>query len=291
MMKPTFRKAVILLTGILFLLAGCASLEKARSLHNQGKNSEALEMAAKYLDDGDPEVRLEAVELVGQIGGENAGRYLMPLLDEDDEEYIESKNEAIRTLGRLKYAKASRKLVAMSITTEGDTFDAVAEAIDGIGSPAIDLLVKKYYKATKPSEKNAYKRAMLAVGPQVATAIAKSMKGKSYFENRANFDLLIEFKNPLVAQWLLDEIENEEVADLVVEALVKLGNKAILPVTNRLRSLQGRDGFVDLKERLIKALGDLKAKKAVPLLEKMTEDGSERVSNAAEFSLKKIRGF
>jgi HEAT repeat protein len=52
-----------------------------------------------------------------------------------------------------------------------------------------------------------------------------------------------------------------------------------------------REGFIETKERLIKALGNLKAKQAVTLLEQMAKDKNERVSNAAEFSLKKIRGF
>lgn len=288
MNKTKIIRCVLFISGFLFLMAGCASLEKARTLHSQGKDSEALKMAAGYLKDGDPAVRLEAVNLIGEIGGEEAGRLLMPVMDDKD---TEVKNTAIRHIGKLKYSKAASKLVEMSIKTEGDTFEEVATAIRSIGEPAIELLVKRYNNAGSASEKNAYKKAMFEVGPSVAAGIAKSLKGKSFFENKANFELLVEFKNPMVSEWLLDEIENEEVANLVVEALVKLGNNAILPVTNRLQSMAGRDGFVETKERLIKALGDLKAKQAVPLLEQMTKDKNERVSNAAEFSLRKIRGF
>jgi HEAT repeat protein len=291
MIKPNLTRTIVFLTGFLFLMAGCASLDKARTLHSQGKNSDALKMAAKYLEDGDPEVRLEAVELVGQIGGDEAGRVLMPLLDEDDEEYVESKNAAIRTIGKLKYAKASKKLVAMSITTKGDTFEEIAKAIDRIGPPAIDLLVKRYNKAGSASEKQAYKKAMKEVGPQVATAIAASMKGKSFFENRDNYDLLIELQNPKVAQWLLEKIEDEEVADLVVEALIRLRNKAVLPIMEHLESFAGREGFVNLKERLIYALGKLKAKKAEPLLKEMLKDSNERVVQAAEKALTAIFGI
>jgi HEAT repeat protein len=288
MNKTNILKIVLFVSGFLFLLAGCASLEKARTLHNQGKDSEALKMAASYLKDGDPAVRLEAVNLVGEIGGDEAGRLLMPVMDDEE---AEVKNAAIRNIGKLKYVKAASKLVEMSIKTEGETFEEVATAIRTIGDPAIELLVKRYNSAVGASEKNAYKKAMFEVGPSVAAGIARSLKGKSFFENRANFDLLIEFKNPMVSEWLLDEIENEEVADLVVEALEKLGNNAILPVTNRLRAMVSREGFIETKERLIKALGNLKAKQAVTLLEQMAKDKNERVSNAAEFSLKKIRGF
>ncbi len=288
MKRTKLFRFVIFLSGFLFLLSGCASLEQARSLYNQGKEREALQMAAKYLDDGDPAVRLEAVELISEIGGNEAAKLLMPVLDDED---AEVQIAAVNAIGNIKYVKAAKKLVAMSISTDDDVFEAVAGAIRNIGDPATQLLVKRYNTAGSTKEKNAYKRAMFEVGPSVAAAIAKSLKGKSFFENRANFELLIEFKNPMVGEWLLDELENEEVADMVVEALVKLGNNAINPTLNRLRSVARKDGYVDLKERLIKTLGELKAKKAVSTLERMTRDKSERVSNAAEFSLRKIRGF
>ena len=53
MNKTNMLKIVLFISGFVFLLAGCASLEKARSLHDQGKDREALKMAAKYLEDGD----------------------------------------------------------------------------------------------------------------------------------------------------------------------------------------------------------------------------------------------
>lgn len=288
MNKTKLLRVVLMISGFLFLLAGCASMEKARSLYNDGKNNQALEMAAGFLDDGDPAVRLEAVNLIGEIGGDKAGRLLMPMMEDEDPEV---RNAAIRHIGDMKYERAAKKLVELSTSTEDETFEEVCTAMRKIGEPALDLLVKRYNSAGSSSERIAYKRAMFEVGPSIAQSIAKSLKGKSFFENRANFDLLIEFKNPMVGEWLLDEIENEEVADMVVEALVKLGKNAVRPVLNRLRSVADRDGFVDLKERLIRTLGELKAKQAVPLLEEMSKDKSERVSNAAEFSLRKIRGF
>ncbi len=288
MNKTNLFRFVILISGFLFLLTGCASLDKARSLYNEGKDREAIKMAATFLKDGDPAVRLKAVELIGEIGSNEAGKVLMPVLDDED---AQVQIAAIKILGKMKYAKASNKLVQMSISTDDEVFEAVAGAIRNIGDPALELLVKRYNKAGSKKEKNAYKLAMFEVGPSVAAAIAKSLKGKSYFENKDNFDLLIEFKNPMVGEWLLDELENEEVADMVVEALIKLGKNAVRPTLNRLKATARRDGYVDLKERLIKTLGELKAKSAVSLLESLSNDKNERVSNAAEFSLRKIRGF
>lgn len=289
-MKHQYRllNLLVFLIGSIFILTGCSSLDKARSLHNQGKDQEALKMAASYLEDDDPSVRTEAVKLIGNIGGNQAADLLMPMLDDEDRGV---KTETVRQIGKNKFEKAARKLVAMSIAENGELYEEIISAIRKIGAPANDYLVKRYNQTGSSSEKKAYKRVMLEVGPSVAAAIAKSMAGKSFFENRSNYQLLIEFQNPGVANWMLDEIENEEVADLVVEGLVKLGNKAIRPVINKLRPLVNQEGYIDLKERLIKTLGDLKAKKAISLLEQFAKSNNERVANAAEFSLKKIRGF
>ncbi len=288
MKKSTISRLMVLLVGFVFLFTGCSSLDKARSLHNDGKDREALKMAAKYLEDSDEKVRLEAVNLVGEIGGDEAGRLLMPVLNDED---IEVKNAAIRNIGKIGYAPASKKLVDLSLTADGETLEEIAEAIRNIGAPAIDLLVKRFTKTTDPHKKKAYKRVMFEVGPSVATAISKTLAGKSYFENQATFELLVSFKNPMVATWMLKEIQNEEVADMVVEGLVKLGKNAVIPVMEMLTPLVGKPGDPSTKERLIRTLGDLKDPRAVPLLEKMSKDDNERISNAAEFSLRKIRGF
>ncbi|MBU2510114.1 HEAT repeat domain-containing protein [bacterium] len=288
MKKLNLLRFIFFIAGSIFVLASCSSLEEARSLHNQGKDGEALKMAAKYLKDGDPAVRIEAANLVGSIGGDEAGKLLMPVMDDED---AEVQVAAIDNIGKIKYEPASKKLVAMSISTDGDVFEAVGGAIRNIGAPAIELLVKRYNSTSDTAEKNAYKKAMFEVGPSVAASIAKSLAGKSFFENRGNFELLIAFKNPMVAQWMLDEIENEAVADMVVEALVKLGKQAVVPIVNKLQGLKGREGFAELKSRLIRALGEIKDRSVVPLLEEFSKDDIESVSNAAELSLRKVRGF
>lgn len=288
MKTHALHKLLVFFIMSLFLLAGCSSLEKARSLHNDGKDKEALKMAAEYLEEDDPLVRLEAVKLIGDIGGDEAGRLLMPMMEDED---IDVKNAAIRNIGEIEYEPASEKLVEMSVSTKGDTFEEVADAIRKIGTPAISVLVKRYNRTADPSRKDDYKRAMLQVGPSVAAEITKTLAGKSYFENRGNFELLVAFKNPMVAKWMLEDIDNEEVADMIVEGLVNLGNKAVNPIMNELRPLLEKDERITVKERLIRALGDIKDRRAIPLLEEFTKDDSERVRNAAEFALKKIRGF
>ena len=59
---------MIWLILIIFVITGCASIEKAESLHRQGDKEAALEMAISLLEDDSPKVRLRAVKLVGKIG-------------------------------------------------------------------------------------------------------------------------------------------------------------------------------------------------------------------------------
>lgn len=281
------RIVYVLISGV-FLFSGCASLEKARSLHLKGQNQEALMMAQEFLDDDEDEVRLEAVNLIGEIDGNSAGKILMPMLI-DPAPVV--KNAAIKNMGKLKYAPASEKLINIALETKGDTFEVATVAIRKIGSSAIDLLVKKYSENTNPVHRDNYKRVMLGVGPSVATGITKNLAGKSFFENRTNFELLIAFKSPAVAAWMLKDIENEEVADMIVEGLAKLGNRATNPVMEKLRELVGKPRNELIKERLITVLGNLKSQRAIGLLEELTKDDSDRVREAADFALKKVRGF
>ena len=70
---------------IMIVLTGCASIEKAESLHRQGEKQEALEMAISLLEDDSSKVRLRAVKLIGKIGGSDAGPALHQRLSESDD--------------------------------------------------------------------------------------------------------------------------------------------------------------------------------------------------------------
>ena len=289
-MKPSYLNwiMVALLVAIV-ITGGCSSLEKAKSLHRNGNAARALEMAQDLLDDDEDLVtRLGAIDLLEEIGGNRAGYILMPILDD---ETVAVKNAAITAVGRIGYIPASEKMLRIGMVSRGETFDVAAGAIRDIGSPAIDLLVKRYSASDNSGEQQRYKKLMLAVGPSVASGIAKNLAGKSYFENRTNFELLISFKSPEVASWLLKEIGNDEVADNVMEGLVKLGNRAVVPVTAHLAGLQASEGEPEVQTRLITVLGKLKAKQAIDLLEELTQNSNDRVRNAADLALRRIRGF
>ena len=70
---------------IIFVITGCASIEKAESLHRQGEKQEALDMAISLLEDDSSKVRLRAVKLIGKIGGSEAGPALHQRLGESDD--------------------------------------------------------------------------------------------------------------------------------------------------------------------------------------------------------------
>ncbi len=265
-----------------------SSFYRAGKLHSQGKDKEALKTVAGFLSHKDPTVRLKAVKLIGKIGGNEAGKLLIPTLSDSDNKV---KKAAIKSMGQIRYAPAAKRLVSMSVKAEGDTFEEIAAAIRKIGPPAIDLLVKAYNRTRDADVIRKYKRVMLEVGPSVITGIAKNLAGKTYKQNRKNFELLIAFRSPRVASWLLQEISNEEVADMVVESLVKLGNLSIKPVMNMLKAYKDRPGDRNVKVRLIKILGELRSIKSTSLLEDMTMEDDDTVRMAAESALRRIRGF
>ena len=289
MKTMSMRRILILILGLIFITAGCSSIDEARSLHRKGQDDKALKMAQDLLDDDEDEnTRLGAIALIGQIGGEKAGEILMPVLDDPE---VPIKNAAIKTIGKMGYAPASEKLLGIAMASKGGTLEAAAGAIRDIGPPAIDLLLMRYSQAGTTGEKERYKSLLLAVGPSVASGIAKNLAGKTYFENRTNFELLIAFKSPEVADWLLKEIGNREIAENVMEGLVKLGRQAVAPVIAELRNLPTDSDNVPSRIRLITVLGHLKAKQATSLLESLTRDDSDEVRNAADQALRRIRGF
>ena len=61
------KNKMIWLILIIFVITGCASIEKAESLHRQGEKEAALDMAISLLEDDSSKVRLRAVKLIGKI--------------------------------------------------------------------------------------------------------------------------------------------------------------------------------------------------------------------------------
>ena len=279
-------KLVCLLAGIAFFMVGCASIEKARSLNREGKRAEAIAMAKKLLSSDDPKVQIKAADLLGDIGGNAAGEVLIDALDDPPP----VREAAIKNLGKMRHKPAAKKLISLVPDVRGETFEELAKAIRQIGSEATDLLVKKF-SSQSGTLKDQFKKMILAIGSTVADSIAKNMAGKSYFDNKSNFDILIAFKSPRVAELLLEHISDTEVAPMIVEGLTKLGSMSVNPTIAKLEKLEGRAGDTEIKERLIEVLGNLQDQRAVPLLEKLTLDGDDRVRNKATTALRKIRGF
>ncbi len=287
MIQKNLIKLVFLLAGMAFFIVGCgASIEKARSLNREGKRAEAIGMAKDLLQDDNPKVQVKAADLLGDIGGNQAGEILIEALDDPPP----VQEAAIRNLGKMRHEPAAKKLVSLVPDVQGETFEELAKAIQKIGVAATDLLVEKFSTQTG-TLKNQFKKMILAVGPTVAESIAKNLAGKSYFENKGNFDILVAFKNPKVAGFLLEQIGNVEVAPMIVESLTKLGSMSVNPTIDSLQKLVGRSGDTEIKERLIEVLGNLQDQRAVPLLEKLTLDDDDRVRNKATSALRKIRGF
>ena len=276
-----------LLALLIFSLAGCSSLNDARKLHKEGKRQEALNMAKEFLTSSDENERIQAINLIGQIGGSGAGEAIVPLLDDG---VVKVKDTAIENVGLLRFKPASKKLIKMVQDARGNTFDELARAIRLIGLPATDMLIKAHSKASE-GEKGQYKKMILEVGPVAADGIVNNMAGKSYFQNKSNFEILIALRNPRVPELLLKHIENIEVAPMVVEGLSKLGTMSVSPVLRKLNEAINQTGKIELKERLIEVLGEVKDQRAIGTLEKLTKDDSDRVRDRAAAALSKIRGF
>jgi HEAT repeat protein len=271
---------------IIFVITGCASIEKAESLHRQGEKQAALEMAISLLEDDSSKVRLRAVKLIGKIGGPEAGPALHQRLGEPDDRV---RREVVRNLGGLQFEPAMEDLADLVTESNADMVRALADAFKAYGKPGLDLIVSRY-DSSKGSNRANYKDLLIAVGPEIADSISKLLKGRSFFENRDTFDILRSVKNPRVATLMLPYLANEEIADQVMEAMRHLGRNAVEATITALQK-QKKTGDLLVTERLIRILGLLKAKSGIEMLESYSQHDSERIRNAVEHSLFQIRGF
>ena len=278
-----------LLGLVLILIAsGCSSIDKAESLYQEGDKQAALEMAISLMDEDEPAVRLRAVKLIGKIGEKSAGSTLLKHLNDPDGKV---QREIIVTLGQLKYEPALDSLLDLAVTADETQIRALASSFRSYGKEGIDRLVTRFDSPTETSNRGAYKALLIQIGPDVAPSIIGILKGRSFFENRENFDILVRVKNPRVARLMLPFLEDEEVASQVVEAIGRLGSGAVNATIEALDQMKGKESNIPVMENIIKILGELKDPRAVESLESLSQHSSERIRDAVDRALFQIRGY
>ena len=278
------------LLGLVLLLiaSGCSSIDKAESLYQEGDKQAALEMAISLMDEDEPAVRLRAVKLIGKIGEKSAGSVLLKHLNDPDGKV---QREIIVTLGQLKYEPALDSLLDLAVTADETQIRALASSFRSYGKEGIDRLVTRFDSPTETSNRGAYKALMIQIGADVAPSIIGILKGRSFFENRENFEILVRVKNPRVARLMLPFLEDEEVATQVVEAIGRLGSGAVNATIDALNQMKGKALNIPMMENIIKILGELKDPRAVESLEPLSQHSSERIRDAVDRALFQIRGY
>ena len=278
------------LLGLVLLLiaSGCSSIDKAESLYQEGDKQAALEMAISLMDKDEPAVRLRAVKLIGKIGEKSAGSFLLEHLNDSDSKV---QREIIVTLGQLKYEPALDALLDLAVTADEAQIRALASSFRSFGKEGIDRLVTRFDSPTETSNRVAFKALLIQIGPDVAPSIIGILKGRSFFENRENFDILVRVKNPRVARLMLPFLEDEEVASQVVEAIGRLGSGAVNATIEALDQMKEKESNIPVMENIIKILGELKDPRAVESLESLSQHSSERIRDAVDRALFQIRGY
>ena len=273
---------------LVFFTSGCSSIDKAESLYREGDKQAALEMAISLMDKDEPAVRLRAVKLIGKIGEKSVGSVLLEHLNDSDSKV---QREIIVTLGQLKYEPALEDFLDLAVTADESQIRALASSFRSFGKEGIDRLVTRFDSPTETSNRGAFKALLIQIGPDVAPSIIGILKGRSFFENRENFDILVRVKNPRVARLMLPFLEDEEVAPQVVEAIGRLGSGAVNATIEALDQMKGKQSNIPVMENIIKILGELKDPRAVESLESLSQHSSERIRDAVDRALFQIRGY
>ncbi|MGK0288847.1 MAG: HEAT repeat protein [bacterium] len=277
------------------VLSSCASLQKAQELNENGQNKKALDMAKPYLTSSKASERKQAVIVVRNIGKtrafkKQAGALILKTAEDGN---ADVQVAAFKALAVLKYTAGSEKLVSLIPETSGYATEELAKALGKMGGQAIDLVVEKFNSPSQAGNKDKFKRVITLIGGATTNAIRKHMKNKSYFQNRENIDLLVSFQNPEVATQLVKYLEDQASAPGSEQALVKLGRLAVDAIVRDLKFRKGRTSSDNdsIMERLVRILGKIRSKRAVPVLEELATYKSERVRNAVDQALNRIRGF
>lgn len=290
MLRKLYGNALFIgVIGLILMFSGCASLEKAEQLNREGQTEQALDMAAKYLADEDPQVRVKAIYLIGDIDHPRSGKLIVPSLKDSDSDV---RKAAIVNIGKLRYAPGAEKMVKLVPDARGETFDLLAKSFRQIGEPGMTALVENYDSSLGKGNQKAFRRMFQAVGADIADALIKTLAGKSAFENRDKFEILIGLKNPKVSYILVEHIDEIELGELIVEGLVKMGTMSMQPTFAELkRRMKNPTEDIVGMERLVIVLGRLKDTRAIDILEQLSTHESERLRDAAGQALLRIRGF
>ncbi len=285
------RNLMLLLVSTLLVLSlgACTkNIDDAEALYRAGQEDAALDVAEKLMEDENPEVRRRAVRLAGQIGNDRAGRLMLRGLRDSN---YRVQAESVRGLGANRYEPGIEPILDLLPSADPDVLQAAGGALSNYGQPALDELVRRYTLPSQKANRGVYRKVLLQVGAPAAEALITTLKGKSFFENRDTFALLQEMQNPRVATLMLPYLENEEVAEQVVEAIGRLGSKAVAPTLDSIKGYTNSPDDVRVLELHIRILGKLKDNRAIPTLEPLATHPSERIRDAADFAMTQIRGF
>ena len=278
----------LLTTITTFLLTSCSSIEKAEQLYYDDQRDQSFEMAISFFEDDNAKIRLRAVKLVRRISKTEAGPDLRKLLKDTDRNV---RREAIMALGQIQYEPASDDLLDLvSMANDDETIKALGYALREYGKNAIDTLVDRHQSNVYQKDRAKLKAVLIQVGPTVAGSIIHTLKGKSFFENKASFEILVRIKNPRVATLMLPYLHDMEVREHIVEALSQLGHSAVDPVISSLKKVSSSENIPTI-EAHINILGNLKDPRASSTLEALSQHKDERIRDAVNTALRKIRGF
>jgi HEAT repeat protein len=274
---------------LIFGVGACTkNIDDAEALYRSGDKDAALDVVEELMESEDPGVRRRAIKLAGDIGNDRAGRLMVRALQDPSPDV---QKEAVRGLGKNAYEPGIEPIIDLLPKADPDVLRAAASALGQYGKPGLDALVERYVTPSESGNRGLYRQVFLQIGAPAAEALIVTLKGKSFFENRDTFALLEEMQNPRVATLMLPYLENEEVAEQVVEAIGRLGSKAVAPTLESIKGYSTSPDDVRVLELHIRILGKLKDNRAIPTLESLATHPDELIRDATDFALTQVRGF
>ena len=215
------------------------------------------------LHSGDPEVRAEAVEMLGKVGGKRAVASLIKALRDPDTMY-----EAAEALGKIGDVRAVKPLIeTLADVPEGEVW-SYGRALGKIGEPAVEPLIQ-FLVSARGQAQMAAADALGEIGDQraVEPLIALLERGS---DNAAT--ALAEIGDPRAIQHVVNAMR--EGGDWACNAVAGFGAAAIPALIDALKSSDSEQ-----RRHAALALGQIGSPEATqPLLEGLNDkDNTVRV--------------
>ena len=228
----------------------------------------------------DPIATIYAAKALGRIGGPALAPLIVALMDQREA----VRQAAAGALGQIGDSRAVAPLIVA--LKDPRSYWAAANALGRIGTPAIEPLSI----ALKDQDVNVRQAAAAALGQmgdaRVIGPLISALGDQNPGGREAAAKALGQMREPLVINPLIAALGDQASRTMAVSTLIKVGGPAVKPLA---AALGDRNSDPEVRLAIVRALGDIRHRRAVEPLIAALDDPSEKVRESVIWCLGDFR--